>query len=88
MENCFEQLKSGFKRTINWNKFQSKKWIERPNQYLDYLIDSSFKGLNRLFLSFEDEAHRTSYKLYYLPTVEIKHYNVMINGQNIFDQPV
>ena len=52
----FEQLKPGFKRTINRNKYQSKKLIERPNQYLDYLINRSFQGLYRLFvLSFENE---------------------------------
>ena len=84
-----EKLKSGFKRTINWNKYQSKKSIERQNQYLDYLIDPSFQGVNRLFvLSFEDEVQQTSYKRYYLPTVEIENYNVMIDGQNFFDQPV
>ena len=54
-----------------------------------YLIDSSFQGVNRLFvLSFENEAQRTSYKRYYLPTVEIKDYNVMIDGQNFFDHPL
>ena len=84
-----EQLKSGFKRTINWNKYQSKKSIERQNQYLDYLIDPSFQGVNRLFvLSFEDEEQQTSYKQYYLPSLDIKDYNVMIDGQNLFDQPV
>ena len=31
-----EQLKSGFKRTISWNKFQPKVSTERPNQYLDF----------------------------------------------------
>ena len=83
------QLKFGFKRTINWNKYQSKKSIERPNHYLDYLIDPSFQGVNRLFvLSFEDEEQQTSYKQYYLPTLDIKDYNVMIDGQNLFDQPV
>ena len=67
-----EQLKSSFKRTINWNKYQSKKSIERPNQYLDYLINPSFKGVNRLFvLSFENEALRKIYKRYYLPAVQI-----------------
>ena len=36
-----------------------------PNLYLDYLIDPSFQGVNRLFvLSFEDNAHQTSYKQY------------------------
>ena len=36
-----EQLKSDFNRTINWNKYQSKKSIKIPNQYLDYLITPS-----------------------------------------------
>ena len=46
---------------------------ERQNQYLDYLIDPSFQGVNRLFvLPFENEAQRISYKRYYLPIVEIK----------------
>ena len=35
-------LKSGFKRTINWKNLEQ-------NQYLDYLIDPSFQGVNRLF---------------------------------------
>ena len=53
-----QQFKSGFKRTINWNKCWSKISIERTNQYLDYLVDPSFQGENRLFvLSFENDAH-------------------------------
>ena len=31
---------------------------------------------------------RTSYSGYYLPNVELKDYNIMINGENFFDQPV
>ena len=46
----FEQLKSGFKRTINWNKYQTKVSTERINRYLDFLIDPSFQGVNRLFV--------------------------------------
>ena len=84
-----EQLKSGFKRTINWNKYQWKRSTERQNQYLAYLIDPIFQGINIFFvLSFGDEVQRTSYKRHYLPTVEIKNYKVMINGHNFFDQPV
>ena len=45
-----QQLKSEFRRTINWNKCQSKISTERPNEFLDYLIDSSFQGVNRLFV--------------------------------------
>ena len=63
--------------------------MQKQNQYLDYLIDSSFQEVNRLFvLSFGNIAHRTSYKQYFLPTVEIKDYNVMSNGQNFFHQPL
>ena len=57
------QLKSGFKRTSNWNKYQTKVSPERVNQYLDFLIDPSFQGVNRFFvLPFENEAQRTNYK--------------------------
>ena len=38
-----EQLKSGLKRKIDWNKYQSKVSTEGPNQYLDYLINPSFQ---------------------------------------------
>ena len=43
-----QQLKSGFKRTINWNKYQSKVSTQARNQHLDYFIDPSFPGVNRL----------------------------------------
>ena len=39
--NLLQQLKSGFKRTANWNKYQSKVSIERQKYYLDYLIDQN-----------------------------------------------
>ena len=75
-----EQLKSCFKRTINWNRYQTKVSTERPKQHLDLLIDPSFQGVNSLFVSsFENEAQRTSYKQYCLLTREIN-YNVMIDG--------
>ena len=68
-----EQLKSGFKRTINWSKYQTKVSTERQNQYLDFLIDPSFQGGNRLFvLTFENEGDRKEHIGHYLPKVEIK----------------
>ena len=75
-----QQLKSGFKRTITWKKYQPKVSPEALNLYLDFLIDPSIQGVNRLFvLSFEDKEDRTVQTKYYLPTVEIKNYNVMID---------
>ena len=83
------QLKSGFKRTISWNKYLSKPELLAQNANLNHLIEPSFQGINRLFvLAFENDAQRTSNKRYYIPNVEIKDYNVMIDGKNFFDQPV
>ena len=84
-----EQLKSGFKSTINWNKYESNIKTFAQKRYLNHLINPSFQGVNRLFvLSFENEDDRTSHSTYYLPKVEIKDYNVMIDGKNFFDQPI
>ena len=50
-----EQLKSCLKGTIKWNKYNLKVSTEKQNQYVDFLIDPSFQGVNRLFvLSFEN----------------------------------
>ena len=84
-----EQLKSGFKTTISWDKYESNIKSVVKNRYLNHLINPSFQGVNRLFvLSFEKENDRTSHSTYDLPKVEIKDYNVMIEGKNIFDQPI
>ena len=54
-----QHLKPCFKRKINWNKYHTKVSTEGQNQYLDFLIDSGFQGVNRLFvLLFENEADR------------------------------
>ena len=47
-----QQLKSGFKRTINWNKYQSDRKTYAQNQDLNHLVDPSFQGVNRLFVLF------------------------------------
>ena len=81
-----QQLKSGFKRTINWNKYESNIKTFAQNRYLNHLINPSFQGVNRLFvLSFENEDQRKSHSTYYLSKVEINDYNVMIDGRNLFD---
>ena len=51
------------------------------------MVEPSFQGLNRLFILAFD-TQRTSHTGSYLPNVEIKIYNVMINGENYFDQPI
>ena len=84
-----EQLKLGFKGTINSNIYDQKLSVQAPNPYLDFLINPSFQGVNRIFvLSFENEDDRAVHTKYYLPTIEIKNYNVMIDGRKFFDQTV
>ena len=83
-----QQSKSGFKRTINWNQYEWSVKTFAQNRHLNYLINPSFQGVNRLVvLSFENETDRISHSTFYLPKVEIKDY-VMINGRNVFDQPI
>ena len=85
----FQQLKSGFKRVINWNKSLSKAELLAQNPNLNHLVEPNFQGVNRLFvLAFENDDDRTSDDKYYLPTVDIKDYNIMINGENFLDQPI
>ena len=57
-----QQLKLGFKKTISWNKYESAVKTFAQNRYLNYLINPSFQGVNRLFvLCFEIKMidHRT-----------------------------
>ena len=43
-----QQLKSGFRRTINWNKYQSDPKTYAQNRYLNQLVNPGFQGVNRL----------------------------------------
>ena len=62
---------------------------QTKTNHLNYLIDPTFRKVNRLFvLSFENEEDRTSFLKYYVPKVEIKDFNVLIDGKRVFDVPV
>ena len=84
-----EQLKTGFKRTVKWNKYRSEMSNQNKNNNLHYLTDPTFTNVNRLFvLSFENENDRTSFSKYYIPKVERKYFNVLIDGKPFFEIPV
>ena len=56
---------------------------------LNYLINSTFKKVNRLFvLSFENAEDRTSFSKFCIPKLEIKGFNVLVNGKSFLDEPV
>ena len=81
-----EQLKTGFKRTIKWNKYRSEMSNQTKNNNFYYLIDPTFTNGNRLFvLTFENENDRTSFSKYYVPKAEIKNFNVLIDGKPFFE---
>ena len=87
--NFLEQLKSGLKKTIKWNKYRSEMTNQTKTNQLNYLIDPTFTKINRLFvLSFENEEDRTTFSKYYVPKVEIKDFNVLLDGESFFDVPV
>ena len=53
------------------------------------MIDPTFSKVNRLFvLSFENEEDRTFFSKYYTASVEIKDFNVLIDGKSFFDVPI
>ena len=71
------------------NKYQLKAGIQVWSQYLNCSIDPGFQGVNRPFvLSNENNGFRAVYTRYFLTTIKIKDYNVMIDARNFFDQPV
>ena len=62
---------------------------QTANHNLNYLINPTFSNVNRLFvLSFENEKDRTSFCNYYVPKVEIKDYNIIIDGKPFLEIPV
>ena len=66
--------------------------IQPENNNLNYLINPTFTNVNRLSVSSftRDNAgdNRGSLLDYYLPNVEIKDFNVLIDGKSFFDLQV
>ena len=68
-----ENVKQGFKRTISENKYRSEIITQPPKNDLDYLIDPTFRDINRLFvLSLRNgnvDLTRDAFDEYYMPLV-------------------
>ena len=82
--------------TVKWNTYRSQMTTQSNNNNLNYLIDPAFTKANRLFvLSFEKieenddkKDRRDSFSHYYVPSVEIKDFNVLVDGKRFFDLPL
>ena len=86
-----ENLKQWFKRTISWEQIWIWNNTTKKKNNLDYLIDPTFRIINRLFvLSFknsDNDATSYSFDKYYIQLVEIKDFIVLIDNKPFFDQP-
>ena len=81
--NFLENIKQVFKRTISWNKYRSEITTQTN---LDYLIDPTLRNINWLFvLSFkngDDDPTRNSFDEFYMPLLEIKYLNALIDKKH------
>ena len=87
-----KNIKQGFKKTISWNNYGSEITTQPNNNNLDYLIDPIFRNISRFFLlSFKngnDDPSRNSFNRYYMPLVEMKKINILIDSKPFYNQPV
>ena len=87
-----ENVKEGFIRTISCNKYRSEITTQAKNNNLDYLIDLTFKNIKRFFvLPFKngnDDPTLNYFDKYYIPLLEIKDFNALIDNKPFLDKPV
>ena len=85
----YKELKTGISIDFTWNKYRSQMINQTATNNLNFLIDSTFNNVNRLFvLAFQNVEDRKSFSKYYTPTVEIKDYNVIVDGEPFYEIPV
>ena len=96
-KDFIEQQNKGFQPSIYWNEYKTKEKDENADannantvRYIN--LDPSFQGVNRLFLMVydraADQATRNGLRKYYLPRIDLKKYNVIIDGRNFYDNPI
>ena len=83
-----------FQRSIYWNEYKTKEINENAeaNVFKYINLDSSFQGVNRLFVMAYNRATgqptRNGQQKYYLPRIDLEKYNVIIDGRNFYDNPI
>ena len=83
-----ENIKKWFKKTNSWSKYRFEITTQTKNNNLDYLIHLTFRNINFLFVLLfkndDNDPARNSFDNCYMPLVEIKHFNVLINNKPFF----
>ena len=93
-KDFIEQQNKGFQRSIYWNEYKTKGVTENAdaNNFKYISLDPFFQGVNRLFVMTHNSANgqptRDGRKKYYLPRIDLNKYNVIIDGRNLYDNPI
>ena len=64
-KKLLEQLISGFKRIVKWNKYRLQMTVQPQNSNLNYLIGPKFTKVNRLFVLSSAKTATGDFKLLY-----------------------
>ena len=85
----YKDLKTGISIEFTLIKYISQMIDQTATNNLNFLIDPTFNNVNRLFaLDFPNEEDRRYFSEYYTPTVEIKDYNIIIDGEPFYEIPI
>ena len=97
-KDFIEQQNKGFQISIYWNEWLIKETNQNAhaNVYKTFNVDPSFQGVNRLFVmafrynnaNRDNYANRDNHQRYYLPRVDIKDYNAIIDGRNLYEKNI
>ena len=93
-KDFIEQQNKGFQGSIYWHEYKTKEKNEDQdaNVFKYINLDPSFQGVNRLLVmayNREDgQPTRNGRRKYYLPRIDLKKYNVIIDGRNFYDNPI
>ena len=93
-KDFIEQQNKGFQRSIYWNEYKTKEINENAdaNVFKYINLDPSFQGVNRLFVTaynrVDGQPNRDDQRKYYLPRIDLNEYNVIIDGRNVYDNPI
>ena len=95
-----EELYTG----ISIKKIEGVIQPHNNNNFKRTLLDTAIPRVNRLFMGFNDNVKnpvadaapldnlnavkRNSHRKYFLPRVDIKDYNILIDGRNFYDQNI
>ena len=93
-KDFIKQQNKGFQRSIYWNEYKTKEKDEDGNnnatKYIN--LDPSFQGVNRLFIMaysrVNNQFTRDGRRKYYLPRIDLKKYNVIVDGRNFYANPI